>query len=158
MTWKVRLTLSLFTAVAAVAFGALGGFLGPKLPGWIWFGFTVVLAVMLLPWDAPVFSQEEMLQEMGSLDKAIDELVALQPKLREMHAELDAAGGLKQEELDQWSANFTELKTLSPTSQQAFRETMFAAYRRALVVQVIALAVAGIGGALMAHMFARLLS
>lgn len=158
MTWKVRLTLSIFTAIGAVAFGALGGFLGPKFPGWIWFSFTVVLAIALLPWDAPVFSQEEMLQEMKALDKAIDELVEVQEDLKEMYAELDAQGGLKQAELDQWAYKFTELKTLSSSGQQTLRETMFAAYRRALVVQVIALVVAGIGGALLAHTFARLLS
>ncbi len=154
MSWKTRVVLSVLTAGLALFLGGIGGFMGPKMPIWTWFGLTTTMALLLLPWNTVVFSQEEMLQEMNDLRSAIDELVELQPKLQELHEELDACGPLKQEELLQVAARFEELKTMPKATQLSLREMLFGNYRRALVVQLIAIAIAGLGGSLMAYQLA----
>lgn len=156
MGWQNRVLLSVITAGLGIFLAALGGFLGPKAHVMVWFALTAVLAALLLPWDAVVFSQEDMLQEMKDLDAAIEELAELRPKLQELHAELDACAGLNQEELLAMAARFEEVRSVSDKSQLSLREVLFGNYRRALVVQLIAIAIAGLGGALMAYKMALL--
>lgn len=158
MTWKVRVTLSVFTAGLGMFFGSLGGFLGPKLPIWTWFGLTVVLALLLLPWGNVVFSQEEMLTDMKDLNEALDELMTIQPKLKELHKELDACGGLSQEELLHMAARLDEVKEVSRKSQLSLREALFGYFRRTQATQLIAISIAGLGGAIMAYQLALIIN
>lgn len=138
-----------------MSLGFVGGFLGPKLSWWWWISIIFIGATIFLPWKAIVFSQEDLLSDMRSLDQAIQEFSERRARLQELTQELDACGGLKQQQLDQIAARFEEIYTISPASLKALREILFSRYRRAILIPVFMLSVAALGGALLAFSFTK---
>ena len=156
MSWKIRIILSIVTLIVAVFFGAIGGFLGPRLPLHYWGGGILILAALFLPWKVLVWSQEELLKEMKGLEKAVLELSKKQPELTELIEEMEGRGSLKDDEVHTFSDRFLSVRNLSSEAEESLRESLFGGYRRARVVQLIALFIAGIGGSLIAYHLAKI--
>ena len=154
MNWKIRVTLSIITLLFAVALGAIGGFLGPRLALHYWGFFILILSALFLPWKVLVWSQEDLIKEMKAAEKAIAELIDKQPDLIALIKEMEERGSLKDEEVHEFAERFSTLRTLSDSSGEALRESLFGGYRRARVVQLIGLFIAGMGGSLIASHFA----
>lgn len=154
MQLQIRLVLTFFTLVGVFMVGAIGAWAGPML-GWWWLLPVVLCAFFfVLPWSPVVWSQEDLLVDMKAFLSATDELAAKRQKVEEMAEELEAAGGLSLEQVQQLGADFEEARTPSLEALKTLRELLFQAHRRMLVVQVLMLLLIALGGSLLTHVLA----
>ena len=158
MNWGFRFLLSIATLIIALLFGAFGGFFGGFLRGLLWIPIIWMITFLLLPWKELLFSQEELEKDIKTLNDALQETQEMLPKLEALRLEIEEKEALNQEELDDAITRFQELRTPSVGATRALREMLFGEHRRMVVVLVIILFLAGVGGSLLVPYFERIFS